>query len=246
MRLALLSDIHSNLEALEAVLDDAAGRGVRRYTCLGDLVGYGADPNACIERVRRLPEVRFVLGNHDAAATWISSPYSMNKDAAEAILWTMERLSAGNTAFLKGLPPTYGMGDLLFAHANPFNPLAWRYVNNRRCAVRSFSSSSARLVFIGHTHQPEVITRRGWFRIRFQPFSDNHTIVIGRSGRMIVNCGSVGQPRDKNPAACYLIYDTRRESVEFVRVPYDHERAARKILEAGLPGIMARRLAVGR
>ena len=246
MRLAFLSDIHSNLEALEAVLDDARNRGVHRYTCLGDLVGYGANPNECIELLRSLPKIHFILGNHDAAATWISSPYIMNKAAADAILWTMEQLAAEHVQFLKRLRPTFGMGDLLFAHANPYNPMAWRYVNSRKYAVRSFNSNKAKLIFIGHTHLPEVITKRGWFRIRFEPCSENCTIATNRSGRMIVNCGSIGQPRDKNPAACYLIYDTRRETIDFVRVPYNHERAAQKINDAGLPGIMARRLAKGR
>ncbi|MBC2736271.1 MAG: metallophosphoesterase [Desulfobacteraceae bacterium] len=246
MRLALLSDIHSNLEALEAVLENARDRGVHRYTCLGDLVGYGANPNECIEVMRSLPKINFILGNHDAAATWRSSPYIMNKAAADAILWTMDQLTDDNVKFLKHLPPTVGMGNLLFAHANPYNPLAWRYVNSRKYAARSFNSNNAKLVFIGHTHLPEVINKRGWFQIRFEPCSDNRTLSIGRAGRMIVNCGSIGQPRDKNPAACYLIYDTRRETIEFVRVPYNHERAARKIQDAGLPGIMARRLAKGR
>lgn len=246
MRLALLSDIHSNLEALQAVLDDAAERKIQRYTCLGDLVGYGANPNECIELLRALPNINFIMGNHDAAATWLSSPYLMNQDAADAIMWTMDHLSEANKRFLKGLPPLCGMGNLLFAHANPYNPMAWRYVNSRKYAVRSFNSSSAKLVFIGHTHLPEVITKEGWFRIRFEPCSGSRTIAVGRPGRMIINCGSIGQPRDKNPAACYLIYDSRRETVDFVRVPYNHERAARKILAAGLPGIMARRLSMGR
>jgi len=246
MRLALLSDIHSNLEALDAVLDDAQGRGVHRYTCLGDMVGYGANPNECIERLRSLPNINFILGNHDAAATWISSPYNMNKEAVDAIMWTMAQLAAENAAFLKRLRPTFGMGNLLFAHANPYNPMAWRYVNNRKYAVRSFNSNKARLVFIGHTHLPEVIIKHGWFRIDFEPYANSCTVDVSRSGRMIVNCGSIGQPRDKNPSACYLIYDTRRETVDFVRVPYNHERAAGKIHAAGLPGIMARRLAKGR
>jgi diadenosine tetraphosphatase ApaH/serine/threonine PP2A family protein phosphatase len=246
MRLALLSDIHSNLEALDAVLDDARARGVHRYTCLGDLVGYGANPNECIERLRSLRNINFILGNHDAAATWMSSPYIMNKDAADAILWTMDQLAPEHVAFLKGLRPTFGMNNLLFAHANPYNPMAWRYVNSRKYAVRSFNSNKARLVFIGHTHLPELITKQSWFRIRFQPHNDSCTISVNGARRMIVNCGSIGQPRDKNPAACYLIYDTRRETIDFVRVAYNHERTARKILRVGLPGIMARRLAKGR
>ena len=158
----------------------------------------------------------------------------------------MEQLTVEHVQFLKRLRPTFAMGDLLFAHANPYNPLAWRYVNSRKYAVRSFNSNTAKLVFIGHTHLPEIITKRGWFRIQFEPHSDNCTIPIDHTCRMIVNCGSIGQPRDKNPAACYLIYDTRRETIDFVRVPYNHERTARKIVDAGLPGIMARRLAKGR
>ena len=228
------------------MLEDARARGIHRYTCLGDLVGYGANPNECIERVRSLPNINFILGNHDAAATWISSPYVMNKDAIAAIMWTMDQLAQEHIQFIKGLRPTFAMGNMLFAHANPYNPMAWRYVNNRKYALRSFNGSKAKLIFIGHTHMPEVITKRSWFRIHFESFTASHTLSISGAGRMIVNCGSIGQPRDKNPAACYLIYDTGRETIDFIRVPYNHERAARKISAAGLPAIMARRLAKGR
>lgn len=245
MRVAVFADIHGNLEALEAVLADCALRAVDRYVCLGDMVGYGANPNRCIARVRALPRLNVILGNHDAAAVWRTSPYHMNPVATEAIMWTMKRLSDDHTAYLKSRPPMVDMGPINFSHANPYNPMAWRYLNERKYAQRSFSRCRARLLFVGHTHQPMVITRKTFWRVRFETAKNTVTVPAWPRRRQIVNCGSVGQPRDVNPKACYCIYDTRGQCFEFYRLAYEVERAMDKIRAAGLPESLATRLAKG-
>ncbi len=245
MRVAVFADIHSNQEALEAFIADASLRSVDRYMCLGDIVGYGANPNECIALIRSLPRINVILGNHDAAALWSASPYSMNKDATAAILWTMDQLTQNNAGFLKNLRPTLKMGNMLFSHANPYNPLAWRYVVERKYAVRSFSGTREKLLFVGHSHEPLVITRDNYFKISFRTPEENEVAHVDAVKRQIINCGSIGQPRDRNPKASYLIYDTRGEELEFYRLTYDHGKTAEKIRAAGLPRFLSSRLSKG-
>jgi len=245
MRLAVFSDIHGNLEALETVLDHAADRGVHRYMCLGDMIGYGPDPDACIQRLRSLPRLNGVLGNHDAAAVWKMSPYAMTRNATQAILWTIEQLLPESIAYVERLESTFTMGDMIFCHANPYNPHAWRYVENRKYAARSFRSTRKQLLFLGHSHRPLVITKKGFFRMDFQVPEESDILPVSPRKRQIFNCGSVGQPRDRNPQACYLIYDTRRDQIEYYRLPYDYSKTADKIYRAGLPDFLALRLAKG-
>ena len=245
MRLAIFSDIHGNLEALDAFVAHAEQQRIDRYMCLGDLVGYGANPNECIDRVRSLPKINIVLGNHDAAAVWITSPYSMRKEATEAILWTMEQLTERHAAFLKNLKSTIQIQDMIFSHANAYNPLAWRYVTDRKYAARSFSGTREKLQFIGHSHWPLVITRRNWFKYIFMTPKNSRTAPIAPHRRQIINCGSIGQPRDGNPKACYSIYDTLTARIEFHRFTYDVEAAGKKIIQAGLPRYLAGRLTKG-
>lgn len=250
MRLAVFADIHGNIEALDTVLADCARREVDRYVCLGDLVGYGPNPNRCIEKVRRLPRLNVVLGNHDAAAVWRTSPYHMNPVATEAIMWTMERLSDDHAAFLKRLPDQFDMGPINFSHANPYNPMAWRYLNEGKYALRSFSRCRSRLIFVGHTHQPLVITRGKLWQVHFDTARGSVIVPARAHQRQIVNCGSVGQPRDANPKACYCIYDTEGTDTagpgfEFHRLAYDCRPTMEKIRAAGLPDSLATRLSKG-
>ncbi|MEN8244085.1 MAG: metallophosphoesterase family protein [Thermodesulfobacteriota bacterium] len=246
MRLAIFADIHGNLEALEAFITHAVQQGIDRYMCLGDIVGYGANPNECIELICSLPKINIVLGNHDAAAVWITSPYAMRKEATEAVLWTMEQLTDSHAGFLKSLKPTIQIHDMIFSHANAYNPLAWRYVVDRKYALRSFSGTREKLQFIGHSHVPLVITRQNLFKLVFMTPQDSNSVPVVKSRRQIINCGSIGQPRDGNPKACYAIYDTRLNKIEFHRFAYDYETAGEKIISAGLPAFLARRLTAGR
>ena len=180
MRLAVFADIHSNLEAMQAFVEDTAGRNIHRYMCLGDIIGYGANPNECIKLVRSLPKMSCILGNHDAAAIWRYSPYGMTKDAKEAILWTIDRLSPDNVVFLKHLQPVLAQVNMVFAHANPYNPEAYRYVINRKYAARSFASVKEKLTFIGHSHRPVVISRKNFFQITFTAPKGAETFPISR------------------------------------------------------------------
>lgn len=246
MRLAVFADIHANLAALQAVVDDMAKCHVHRHCCLGDIVGYGPRPEECIGLVRSLPRLICIRGNHDAAATWQFSPYGMQKRATAAILWTMDQLSTDSTAFLKGLPLLRTMGNMLFAHANPYNPGAFRYVLNSKYARRSFGATGRPLIFVGHTHVPMIITRRNLFRIDFQQPHGPLVRRLDPKKRHIINCGSVGQPRDRDPRACYCIWDTRRQTLEYRRLEYDVAATAAGI-EAidALSDAMARRLGRG-
>lgn len=219
---------------------------MHRLICLGDIVGYGAHPNECIELVRSLPKMNCILGNHDAAAVWRYSPYSMSRDAKEAILWTIDQLTPENSSFLQQLRPLLIMGGLCFAHANPYNPEAYRYVMTKKYALRSFASVQQQRTFIGHSHRPVVITRKYFFRIIFDSLKGEKKISLSKNNKQIINCGSVGQPRDGDPRAGYCILDTLANRVELYRLTYDYTKPAAAIRQAGLPDFLAVRLACGK
>jgi len=244
MRLAIFSDVHGNHEALEAILTDAGLQGVDRYICLGDMVGYGASPNECVERVRALKEISYVLGNHDEAAL-ATGPCNMRRVATHAILWTRDTLTDENTRFLAAAPPTLFIENAVFAHGTPYRPLDWHYVHTREFAARSFSIIPGRLGFVGHTHVPCIVTRRNLFFIRFEEPEVGREIHIDDGKSRLVGCGSVGQPRDGDPRASYVLYDSQRATLIFRRIAYNAEIAAAKILAAGLPEALAHRLGKG-
>lgn len=247
MRLAIFSDIHGNLEALEAFIEDAYECEVDDYICLGDVVGYGAAPAQCMERLNSLPRFSLLLGNHDAAAIWQMSPYQMNAGASKAILWTMDQLSETQTRRLAVLETTLQAHDMLFCHANPYSPQGWHYVTTWFSAMRSFLATRHKVIFVGHTHHPKLVTRSGGLRIHFSdPPPHREIVALKPECRYIVDCGSIGQPRDGNPEAGYVICDTEAPSVAFRRVAYDIEGAARRIRQAGLPRQLAERLFRGR
>lgn len=245
MRLMVFSDVHGNLEALQTVLSDAAGRQVHRSICLGDLVGYGPYPNECIELVRSLNNCRCLAGNHDVAVLWETSPYGMSSAAKEAILWAMDQLSDEHKTYLEALPDRLDLADMTFVHANPYNPRGWRYVLDRKYALRSFAATKCRHLFIGHSHRPLMITQKHLLAVRLQDVSGDMHFDVNDTRRRIINCGSIGQPRDRNPRSCYLIYDTRAQKVEFYRVSYDMEKTASAIQSAGLPSVLSKRLLKG-
>ena len=243
MRIAVFSDIHSNLEAIEAVLDHAAHHRVDKYVCLGDVVGYGANPNECIELLRGLPECPCVLGNHDAAVLRI--PLNMVQDARRSINWTREILTASNMWFLKEMEDLIKWGNIYFCHSNPYKPRNWYYVAEKTYISSSFARSKAKIIFVGHTHTPVAITRKNFFCVYIRAPQHSMVVPAAELNRQIFNCGSVGQPRDGDPRASYLIYDDEKMEIEFYRVDYDFNRAAEKILAAGLPESFAIRLIEG-
>jgi diadenosine tetraphosphatase ApaH/serine/threonine PP2A family protein phosphatase len=245
MKLALLADIHANIEALEACLADAAARGAQRLVFLGDLVGYGADPEAVVARVRPFADAGAVVlrGNHDEAARL--GPRGFSKLAAEAMGWTQSRLDDETKGWLAGLPLTHAEEDRLYVHADASDPEAWHYVTDATAARRSLEATTARLTFCGHTHTPALFGLTATGKLAPHTPAPDAPIPLLQPRRWLAVLGAVGQPRDGNPAACYGLLDTAAAECAWVRVPYDVAGAAAKIRAAGLPMALAERLARG-
>jgi diadenosine tetraphosphatase ApaH/serine/threonine PP2A family protein phosphatase len=247
MRIALLADVHANLEALESCLEHARDAGAERLAFLGDLVGYGADPGPVVDLAAA--EVArgavAVLGNHDVAAVE-EAPPSMREDAARAIAWTRERLSGSQRAFLASLPLVLREGPLLLVHASADEPRAWTYVMDSLAAERCMSAAGdAAYVACGHVHAPVLYYTGAAHRpVRFSPVP-GIAIPVAPRRRWLAIPGSVGQPRDGSAAASYAILDTALATLTFHRVPYDSSAAAAKVRAAGLPEALALRLEHG-
>lgn len=246
MRIALLTDIHGNLEAFEACLAHAALQGAERVVLLGDFVGYGADPLAVVARLRGLMAAGAIAlrGNHDEAA--LHGPQGFSGLAAEAMRWTQARLDAPTRAFLAALPLTHAEEDRLYTHADASSPAAWRYVSSAAEARRSLAATGQRLTFCGHTHVPALFGLTATARLLHHEPAADVMLPLLQPRRWLAIIGAVGQPRDGNPAACYGLFDTSRAECGWMRVPYDIEAAARKIRAAGLPEALAARLFEGR
>ena len=246
MRIAILTDIHGNREALSACLAHARLLGVDRLIFLGDYVGYGADPVWAVETVAALAAEGAValLGNHDAAID--GSDAGMNTLAQAAIRWTRGRLSAEHRAFLSGLPLVHEEGNVLYAHANGYDPGGWDYMAGPMDAVRHFTHVQAPITFCGHVHVPMLYHMSTAAKVgAFAPVAHNDIPLLPTRAWLAV-IGAVGQPRDGNPAAHYAIFDAARQNLRYLRVPYDHAAAARKVRAGGLPEKLALRLEQGR
>ena len=246
MRFALMSDIHSNQEAFEACLQDMRTRGADQLILLGDFVGYGADPVWVVDTVMELVTGGAIalMGNHDQAVS--SMREEMNEDAEIAMSWTRGKIGNKGSVFLAGLPMSFEENKRLFVHANVQAARRWSYIDSSEAAERTLELCDAQSVFCGHVHRPALygITATGKIA-SFRPVS-NVTIPLPRHRRWVTVLGSVGQPRDGNPAASYTLLDSEKNEITFVRVPYDVETAAAKIREAGLPDYLAERLRKGR
>lgn len=246
MRIALLADIHSNREAFAACLDDVRAKGVDRIVFLGDYVGYGADPEWCVETV--MAEVAkgaiAIMGNHDSAAA--GAREQLNANAQTTLDWTRGQLAADARAFLADLPMVYSEGPRLFVHSEGSAPTRWNYILDAEDAAQSFKGSAARQTFVGHVHRPALFACATTGKLtHFIPVS-GVAIPLLSQRRWLSVVGSVGQPRDGNPMAAWSLLDTERLEMTFLRVAYDVEAAARKIVAAGLPEALAKRLAAGR
>lgn len=245
MRYAVVSDVHSNLEALSAVLADAAGEGARAVLCLGDLVGYGADPAACVDLLAERA-LGLVAGNHEYGAAGLLDVQWFNTAARTAILWTRDQLGADAHRYLGGLPLTLTVGDAHLVHASPQVPDEWDYLVSAEDGLEVFPHFDTRLCFVGHSHQPAVwsVGSSGPdYQGGFQTWPAHVHLDDGR--RYLINVGSVGQPRDRDPRAAYAVWDLDTREVFIRRVDYDHRVTAAKILAAGLPRMLADRLARG-
>ena len=247
MRYLVISDIHANLEALDAVLAAGAEASYNRVLMLGDLVGYGADPNAVVDRVRALPDVTVIRGNHDKVAAGIESTDGFNHLARLAIAWTAAVLAPVNRTYLAELPagPIAVDDHVEICHGTPFDEDV--YVFDDIDALRSLRTSSRPLCLFGHTHVPAAFClASGELQLIGPPRGDRFQITLDDDTRYLVNCGSVGQPRDGDPRAAYGVLDTRTQELSILRVPYDVAAAQAKIMAAGLPEVLAQRLAMGR
>ena len=246
MKLALVTDLHANREAVEAVMAHAQGQGAQRYAFLGDFVGYGADPGYVVDLVRDhvAQGAVAVMGNHDAAVVEGPLP-SMVAEAREVVEWTRSQLTPQQLDFLASLPISVTEGELLFVHANAWAPRAWEYIVNKMDAVRSLHATACRYTFCGHMHIPMLYHLSSAGKARdFHPVPDA-IIPLPEQRQWLVIPGSAGQPRDGNPAACYAMFDTDSRALTFHRVRYDHEGAGKKIRAAGLPPRLADRLSDG-
>lgn len=241
MRYAIFSDIHSNLQAFEAVLEAYSEERIDKYFCVGDIVGYAANPIECLELARKLNSV-VVAGNHDFASVDLTGIEYFNPVAKQAVLWTKRILNEDWKDFLKRLPLVFEDKDFSLVHGTLEDPEKFDYLTNEFVAKGTFDLIKNNLLFVGHTHVPGIFIEE----VSYISYSQAGKIKLTSDKRYIVNAGSVGQPRDGNPKASYCIFDTDTQLLEMKRINYDIEEAQKRILDAGLPAYLAQRLLVGR
>jgi predicted phosphodiesterase len=240
MRFAIFGDIHANLHALEAVMEDARKQACTHFVCMGDVVGYNAFPRECLRLVRGL-ECPVVKGNHDEQASMLGDQQGFNPLAEEAMNWTRDQLSNEDKEWLRALRLQRQVRDFTIVHATLDTPHKWGYIFNQLDAAASFNYQMTTLCFIGHTHTPKAYMRDG--SVRTIPFD---TLAVQPGKKYLVNVGSVGQPRDGDWRAAYVVFDTTSANVILRRVEYDLSGAQKAVLDAGLPRRLAERLENGR
>lgn len=241
MRVLVFSDVHANLTALDRILVDAGE--VDAFWCLGDLVGYGPDPNECIERIRHLPNLTCLIGNHDAAVIGLIEVEAFNYEAQRVIQWTRGQLTEASLHFLKSLTDRVVIDEVTMVHGSPRQPV-WEYLLDTQTARQNFEFFETPFCFVGHTHLPILFHFN-----EMEPYPVGGYLppnqAIQLTPREIVNPGSVGQPRDRDPRAAYAIYDTETRLFEHRRVEYDIAAVQKRMRAAGLPMRHIERLSVG-
>lgn len=242
MRIVLFSDIHGNLEALESFLYHIQKKeNIDQLICLGDIVGYGANPNECVEEIRQL-NCPTVIGNHDYVAVGKGDISYFNHFAREAILWTREQLNKENIKYLKNLPFTYREDSYLTVHSSPQYPEKWKYIMTIDAAFSNMKYFNEQFCFIGHSHIPCFFVMDKDGNCELSPHSK---INYKPEHRYLINVGSIGQPRDFNPKSSFILLDTDSHTIELKRTSYDIGKAQSKINKAGLPILLAQRLQDG-
>jgi predicted phosphodiesterase len=241
MKWAVLSDVHGNLEAFQAVIVDLREERVEKVAFLGDVVGYGADPNDCLALLENLTDW-VVAGNHDYGSVGLTDIDAFNPSARSALLWTRDQLSAQNRNYLRGLLLMRQRGEITFVHAAPNHPEEWNYIFTFPEAEEAFQSLTGSLAFLGHSHRPFILAKGKDQEVRAIPHQE---AVLMPGIRYLVNVGSVGQPRDGHPQATYGLYDETEKKYRLKRVGYDVAAAQKKIIKAGLPRFLAQRLSQG-
>jgi len=241
VRYAIISDLHANIQALSAVLDVIDRSDVDQILCLGDVVGYNADPNACVEAMRQRSIVT-ICGNHDAVACGIEEPWGFNPIALSAALWTRENVTQDNLEWLRSLPDYLEFEGFMIVHGSPTDRdsylFSWEDVLPHLPFMQAQGCS---LCFFGHTHSPGIFSSDGIYSL-----DDKATFELGHDKTFFINPGSVGQPRDGDPRAAFGILDTKQNMYTLVRVEYPIDEAAQRIVQAGLPHFLAERLFLGR
>ena len=242
MLYGICSDIHSNATAFRAVLESMRDNGVERKVCLGDIVGYGVDTDECVDLVRENMDF-CLIGNHDSVAVKNESSEGFNPYAKQAIEWTQKHLSKESVAYIRSLPYIHEENDICFVHASPLSPADWVYVTDLEDALNAFDHFSERYCFVGHTHSPVIIASRP---MAIPKILDEYEYVIANTERLLVNVGSVGQPRDRDPRACWCLLDTETKCVRLIRVDYDIRETQNRMKKQGMPSFLIDRLSVGR
>lgn len=243
MRFAILSDIHGNIEAFQAVLKDSAAQRVQKIIFLGDIVGYGANPRECIDLLREKTQ-DIVAGNHDWGVAGKTNTSHFNSIAQAALSWTVSQLSSEYKEFLAQLPLKREEGMFTCVHATPVHPEKWKYIFTKKEALRNIQVLEHELCFVGHSHIPLVFVLTQYRKLLFATkFSE---ITLEKQNRFLINVGSVGQPRDANPEAAYGIFDAEKREFSLRRVKYDIATAQKKIISVGLPPVLAERIGMGR
>ncbi len=240
MRYCILGDIHANWEALAAVLEDARGKEIDQFVCVGDVVGYNANPVECLQVLQKLDAV-IVKGNHDAYCSTEDALIGFHPLAAEVVKWTRKRLNDEQRDFLAELPMSKRLENFTIVHSTLDMPEKWGYVFDTLEAESNFTYQRSAVCFFGHTHVPLAFEKGT--DIKYGLYK-KIKITLGK--KYFINVGSVGQPRDGNPDAAYVIYDSNRKVVELFRIPYDIRSTQARILDAGLPERLAMRLKEGR
>jgi predicted phosphodiesterase len=240
MRYGILGDVHANLEALDVVLESLSKEKIDTYIAVGDIVGYGADPVECLKRIRQVAKI-IVAGNHDFAAVGKLNIDFFNTYARQSALWTREQLSENDREFLRNLKLVEYLDTFSVTHSSLHYPELFEYIQTSYDAQLSFQQQTTPLCFVGHSHVPVTFIQKKTVSFSMQPVAD-----VDDRYKVMVNVGSIGQPRDENPEAAYAVYDSEAGKVWIKRVRYDVDRAAKKIIVAGLPPILAERLRYGR
>ena len=242
MKFALISDIHANYEALREVLADIERQKVDAIHCLGDVIGYGTDPIPCLETVAKYCDVK-LMGNHEYAALGLISTEHYNSAAKDSSEWTKTQLGDNELSMIADYEMTHSFDNFFLVHASPFDPEKWRYIIAPNAAIEGFMHFSEKICFIGHSHLPQIFIEQ---EDALPRCLTGHDFLPDRENRYIINVGSVGQPRDNDNRACYLIFDTDEYEVQYRRVEYDFATTQAKMAELQMPEMLIHRLAIGR
>jgi predicted phosphodiesterase len=244
--IAVLADIHANLDALTAVLLDIEKKSAEMIVCLGDIVGYGPDPIPCLRLIREKAKI-IVAGNHDLAAASGDIPVDMNPDARTSLKWTAAIIGTKEKTFLSRLPMEIKIGPFHFVHGSPYEPYRFHYVMNPPAVKKAFLNSPGKYIFVGHSHVPEVFVETEYKRMfagcihTVEPIL-SRDVKTNCGKRYLINVGSVGQPRDSDNRAAYGLMDLNGNRFELIRIPYDVDAVVLKIKRQGLPDALADRL----